>query len=84
MGKRPPYFTTVVDVDVDVDISPSELEEAGWVYMGADGGGVPNEHVLHVVRRWHEENHTDPWRWCDHELCRQLGRDAMGEPRLLA
>lgn len=71
--KRPPMFYHTETVDVDVDIDPEDLEAAGWVYVGKDGDEpLSTEHVLDAVRRWHDDNHTDPWIVCFHPLCREL------------
>lgn len=71
--KRPPTFT--VSEYVDFDIDPTELEEAGWVYVGTseDGQEQPSPTtVLDAVVAWHERAHDGPWRWCSHELCDEL------------
>jgi hypothetical protein len=60
-------------VDIDVDIKPSELEEAGWVYVGkGDGFTASSKTVLEVVRAWHDREHPTAWPWCDVEPCRDL------------
>jgi hypothetical protein len=77
-AKRPPTFRTEVETWAEVDIEPSELEAAGWVYVGKkDGKDAPtSEQVIDTVIRWHDDNHADPWRWCQHDLCGQLrGRE---------
>lgn len=34
------------------------------------------EDPLAVVMAWHNDNHTEPWWWCSHELCDRIrGRD---------
>lgn len=80
--KRPPYFYAEVSVDID----PHDLEAAGWVYMGkgSDEGEsfVPDDRVIDVVRRWHDDNHDGRWMWCNHELCDELrGRPHDGSDR---
>lgn len=76
-AKRPPYFTTYAECEVDVD--PSELERAGWVYVGKDKDDAPTtESVLDTVIRWHDDNHDGPWRWCSHDLCDSLRRRESG------
>lgn len=69
VGKRPPYFTTYTEIEVD--IAPEELERAGWVFVGEDGGPT-SERVIDVVHRWHDDNHEGPWTWCQHEPCDTL------------
>lgn len=78
-AKRPPTFRTEVETWAEVEIEPSELEEAGWVYVGGEGKDATptSEHVIETVMRWHDEVHDGPWRWCQHALCDQLrGREA--------
>lgn len=75
-AKRPPYFSTYTEVEVDID--PTDLEAAGWIYVGKgkDGDQPTTDQVIDVVVRWHDDNHSLPWRWCDHELCDALrGRE---------
>lgn len=43
-------------------------------------GQIADEDVLSVVRRWHDDNHPDPWPFCRHELCVQL-RPVFSEAR---
>jgi len=68
--KRPPSFSTYVDCDVD--IPAEDLERAGWRYVGRDENVPSTETVLDVVRRWHDDTHPDPWRWCHEEPCDTL------------
>lgn len=69
-----PTFTTYTEVEVDID--PSDLERAGWVYVGKDDKPAP-EQVIDTVMRWHDDNHEGPWVWCKHDLCDALrGRSA--------
>lgn len=77
-AKRPPTFRTEAEAWVEVDIEPSELEEAGWVYVGKKGKDAPtSEQVIDIVQKWHDREHPGPWRWCDHALCDELrGREA--------
>lgn len=69
--KTSPTFTTYTEVEVDIE--PRELEREGWVYVGKDKGPT-TETVLDTVRRWHDDNHSDPWICCRHDLCRELNR----------
>lgn len=73
-GVKPPAFRTEHEeyVYVDVEIEPDELEEAGWVYVGEQEKYPPTEHVLEVVRRWHDYNHEGPWQFCTFPLCDEL------------
>ena len=64
-----PIFATYAEVEVDID--PSELERAGWVYVGKKDEPT-TERVIDVVMRWHDDNHEGPWRWCRHDLCDAL------------
>lgn len=75
-----PAFTTEVNVDtyVDVTIEPEELEEAGWVYIG--DGNQPLDVLptaLALIRKWHNDTHPGPARWCSEPLCKSV-RDEMG------
>lgn len=66
---RPPSFTAYEEVSVN--ISPRDLERAGWRYVGKEGE-IPlpaPDHVIDVVRRWHDDEHDGPWRWCRHPVC---------------
>lgn len=79
--KRPPTFSTYVDVDVDID--PEDLEAAGWVYVGKGKDDTPQQppsesRVLSVVKQWHDDYHDGPWRWCRHIVCDDLRRDDFG------
>jgi len=70
-----PDFTTYTEVEVD--IHAADLEREGWVYVGKNADEPPTERVIDVVRRWHDDNHEGPWRWCQHTLCDELrGRAA--------
>lgn len=75
LNETPPTYTTEVEAWVEVEIEPEQLEEAGWVYVGTDE--LPTtEHVLNIVRRWHEDVHSGPFRWCTERPCDELrGRD---------
>lgn len=68
---RPPTFTT--DSFVEVDIDPSELEDAGWVYVGK-GDDPTTETLADLIHDWHDREHPEPWRTCGHELCRAVTR----------
>lgn len=70
--KRPPTFTTEVTVDyVEVTIEPDELEDAGWVYVGENE--VPSfDHVVDVVRDFHDDEHPGPWRFCENPPCARV------------
>lgn len=71
--KPPPFHTEAEEyVTVDVEIDPSELEDAGWVYVGKNEALPPTEHVLDVVKRWHDFNHEGPWQFCFDPLCSEL------------
>ena len=72
LTKRPPIFSTYVDVDVDID--PEDLEAAGWVYVGTkdkDNPGAPptTDHIIDTVRRWHDGRRA---RW--KQVCARLIR----------
>lgn len=59
-SKAAPTFSTSFSeyVDIDVEIKPSELEEAGWVFIGkSDGPSVSSETAVEVVRSWHDRVH---------------------------
>jgi len=74
-SKTAPTFTTSYSeyVDVDVDIEASELEDAGWVYVGSANGDSATSHtVFEVVRSWHDRVHDTAWPWCTEEPCRDL------------
>jgi hypothetical protein len=72
-SSAPPFRTEVyVESYEDVEITASELEEAGWIYVGK-GKSIPStQTVLDVVRRWHDDTHDGPWQWCQHDLCDTL------------
>jgi len=75
--KRPPYFYTTAEVDVD--ISPSDLEEAGWVYVGTGGKDgqkppIPEGRFEALIREFHEDEHNGPMVWCRHDLCMEVVR----------
>lgn len=75
---RAPHFSTYTEVDVE--ISPEDLEQAGWVYVGAEAtkDGFADPRIIHeseaveIVHRWHDEEHPMPWMWCDHRPCKDV------------
>jgi hypothetical protein len=79
-GKRAPYFSTYVDTEVS--ISPRELEQAGWVYVGTPGGGAPlpatevQRAVVPVIEEFHDDEHEGPMRWCRHAVCRAVNEES--------
>ena len=38
-------------------------------YTALSAGGSESESVLELVVTWHDQNHSDPWAFCGHELC---------------
>lgn len=77
--KRPPNATAYIETEVD--ISPEDLEQQGWIYVGKREQGLnaigatvyrENSDAVEIVRAWHDREHTAAWVFCDHDPCRSL------------
>ena len=61
-----PDFTTNVYVDIDA----ADLEEAGWVYVGAST--VTPATALQAIADHHADHHEGAQRFCPHPLCQAV------------